>query len=182
MKKLLFFLFSILFSFQLHAQENEADTTSSSDADSLVNIKWLVDSAYGAFRTEKFTNMKTFYYSYKTYKKLIDTSQAGEQSATTQFMMYNTRWNYLRIQYTKMIKKIHKAGIKWNKTVLDSFYLEEGTDHGLNYAYIYWVIKYNKKRYIITAVAVQVDEKWFIMDELRYGGVVPEKKKKKIRK
>jgi hypothetical protein len=178
----LFFLFTMINNLQ--GQGQEADTTISKDCDSLRNIEWLVDSAYGAFRTEKFGNMRTFFHSYKTYKGLIDTSLAGEQSEATQFVMYNTRWNYLRIQYTKMIKKIHGAGIKWEKTVLDSFYLQRGVEHGYNFAYIYWVIKYNNKRsYILSAVAVQIDEKWFIMDELRYGGVVPEKKKlKKVKK
>lgn len=184
MRSIFLFILIVFLSFRLHAQEaNEADTSNSKDCDSLVSLEWLSDSAYGVFRTEKFPGMKTFFLSFKTYRTLIDTSQAGDQSETTQFVMYNTQWNYLRIQFTKMMKKIHSQGIRWDKTTLDSVYYEKGVDHGLNFAYIYWVIKYNnRKSYILSAVAVQYDKKWFLMDELRYGGVVPEKKKPKIRK
>ncbi len=182
MKHFSVLLFLLIFSTALRAQE-EADTNSIKDSDSLRNIKWVVDSAYGAFRTEKFSAMRPFFQSYKTYKALIDTSAAGDQSEYTKFAMYNTRWNYLRIQHARMIKKIHKQGIKWQDTELDSFYLEKGMDHGLNYAYINWILRVKKKKsYILSAVAIQVMDKWYIMDELKYVGMVPEPKKPKGKK
>ncbi|MES2618918.1 MAG: hypothetical protein V4613_13660 [Bacteroidota bacterium] len=163
--------------------QNEADTSVSKDCDSLKSINWLADSAYRSFRTERFSSLRTFYHSYQTYKLLIDTSIAGGQTEYTKFLMYQTRWNYLRIQYTKMIKKIHNAGIKWEKTVLDSVYFERGVDHGLRFAYVYWVIKYNgKRKHILSAVTVEINDKWYIMDELKYVGIVPEVKKKKKKK
>ncbi len=187
--KYFLFLFLVFSSSAIFAQQLEADTTDNKgrDSDSLKNIIWVVDSAYGAFRTEKFINIRPFFQSYKSYKGLIDTSQAGKQSEVTQFLMYNARWNNLRIQHTKMIKKLHNLNVKWENTVLDSFYLEKGNDHGYDFAYIYWVLKVKKKKsYILSAVAVKVTEKWYIMDELKYVGMVreikkPKKKRRNIR-
>ena len=183
MKYLPFLFLLFLFSNKSFAQENEADTTFINNNDSLISLDWLADSAYGIFRTERFNSMRTFFHSYATYKTMIDTSMAGDQTEYTKFVVYNTRWNYLRIQFAKMIKKIHKAGIDWKDTKLDTVYYKKGKDQGVNYAYIHWVIKVkNKKKYTLSAVALQIKDKWYIMDELKFEGLVPEPKTAKGKK
>lgn len=165
------------------AQENEADTTFINNNDSLKSLDWLADSAYGVFRTERFNSMRTFFHSYATYKDMIDTSMAGDQTEYTKFVVYNTRWNYLRLQFAKMIKKIHKAGIAWADTKLDTVYFKKGKDQGVNYAYVHWVIKVkNKKKDTLSAVALQLKDRWYIMDELKFEGLVPEPKTAKGKK
>ncbi|MDI1235240.1 MAG: hypothetical protein PSX81_13240 [bacterium] len=183
MKQFLIFFVIFLFTQNLFAQVNEADTTFVNNTDSLKSLDWIADSAYGVFRTERFSSMRTFFHSYATYKEMIDTSMAGDQTEYTQFVMYNTRWNYLRIQFGRMIKKIHKQGIEWKYTELDTVYFKTGQDQGINYAYIHWVIKVkNKKKYTLSAVALEIKNNWYIMDELKYEGLVPEPKTAKGKK
>lgn len=183
MKYFFFFLFLILITQNTNAQVNEADTSYVNTTDSLVSLDWVADSLFGVFKTERFGSMRTFFHSYSTYKEMIDTSMAGEQTQYTQFVMYNTRWNYLRIQFARMLKKIHKQGIEWKDTKLDTVYFKTGMDQGVNYAYIHWVIKVkNKKKYTLSAVALQIKDKWYIMDELKYEGLVPEPKTQKGKK
>lgn len=183
MKHFLFLIVLIIFTQNSRAQTTEADTTYVNTTDSLKSLDWLADSAYGVFRTERFGSMRTFFYSYSTYKEMIDTSMAGDQTEYTQFVLYNTRWNYLRIQFARMIKKIHKQGIEWQDTKLDTVYFKKGKDQGVEYAYIHWVIKVkNKKKYTLSAVALQVKEKWYILDELNYEGLVTEPKTAKGKK
>lgn len=183
MKHFLFLIFLFSLTQNGNAQVTEADTTFVNTTDSLVSLNWVADSLYGVFRTERFSSMRTFFHSYSTYKEMIDTSMAGEQTQYTQFVMYNTRWSYLRIQFARMIKKIHKQGIEWKDTKLDTVYFKTGKDQGVNYAYIHWVIKVkNKKKYTLSAVALQIKDKWYIMDELKYEGLVPEPKTAKGKK
>lgn len=163
--------------------QHQIDTSESVDAAGIKDLGWVADSAYKVFRTGKFSGMRTFYQSYRTYKELIDTSAAGKQSEYTKFLMYQSQWNYLRIQFTKLMKKLGKAGIKWEKTVLDSVYYKKGQYRGLNYAYVYWILQYNNKRkHIVSAAAVEYNGNWYIMDELKYEGLVPEPSKKKKKK
>jgi len=183
MRHLPLLILLFLFSNKSLAQENEADTTFINNNDSLKSLDWLADSAYGVFRTERFNSMRAFFHSYATYKTMIDTSMAGDQTEYTKFVIYNTRWSYLRLQFAKMIKKIHKQGIAWADTKLDTVYFKKGKDQGVNYAYIHWVIKVkDKKKYTLSAVALQIKDKWYIMDELKYEGPVPEPKTAKGKK
>ncbi len=163
--------------------QNEADTISNNKCDSLVSLKWVLDSSFRSLRTEKFKSIKVFFPSYKEYKKFTDTSAAGKQSECTQFIMYNTFWNTLRIQHTKLMKKCKKSGIKLDKTTLDSVYFNQGFDKGLDFAYLHWVVKYNKKKkYLIKAVSLKINGSWYILDELKFIGLIKKEKKKKAPK
>ncbi len=179
------FLGLFLLNISVAIGQNEADTTNNKTCDSLVNLQWVADSAYRSFRTEKFKPMRVFFPSYKVFKTFTDTSAAGKQSEYTRFLMYNSYWNTLRIQFTKTMKKCDKAGIKWEKTILDSTFLEKGKDKGLEFAYIHWIIKYNnKKRYLLKATCLKINKHWYIMDELKFIGLikVPKKAKKPIKR
>ena len=179
------FLILICFNYNIVNAQNEADTTNNSKCDSLASLQWVADSAFMSFKTEKFKTMRVFFPSYKEFKTFTDTSQAGKQSEYTRFLMYNSYWNTLRIQFAKTMKKCNKAGIKWDKTTLDSTFLEKGKDKGLEFAYIYWIIKYNnKKRYLLKATSLKINGSWYILDELQYIGILklPKKPKKKAKR
>lgn len=131
----------------------------------------------------RFSNMKVLYPSFKTYRRFIDTSAAGAQSDVTQYAMYNSFWNRLRIQYTRLQKKLYKAGVEWDKTNLDSFYIDTGGTGANEFVYIHWILKTNKKKkYHISALYLKMKGKWFLMDELKYEGMIVEKKKKPKKK
>lgn len=172
-----------MFLTNISAQE-ELDSSGTRDVEQLKDLHWVVDTTYGIFKTARFPNMKTIYPTYRTFKLFIDTSAAGEQSEITKYAMYNRWWNGLRIQFTKMTRKVYKANIDWTKTTLDSFYIDSGGGNGTpEFAYVHWVIKHKgKKKYLIRALYLKMDEKWFMMDELKFMGVVVEKKKKKKKK
>lgn len=166
----------------LHAQE-EIDTTDQKTCEHLDDLIWIKDSSYKAFKTYKFSSLRVFYTTYSTYKSLIDSTQAGKQSEITKYYMYNQVWNGLRYQHTKMMVKSKKAGIDWNKTVLDSFYIDSGISGTVQYAYVNWFVKYNNKRkYHYRALFLCINHNWYIMDELKFIGLVVEKKKKKKKK
>jgi hypothetical protein len=182
MQKYLFLSFTFLFFLGLCAQE-EADTTNTKDCESLTNLIWIKDSTYKIFKSHRFNNFKVLYPSFKTYRKFIDTSVAGDQSDITQFAVYNGIWNNLRIQYTKLMNKTTKAGVEWSKTKLDSFYIDTGGIGGNEYAYVHWIINYNNKRkYHYSGLFLKMNDKWFLMDELKFVGLVVNKKKKKKKK
>lgn len=175
-------IFLVLFFKNINAQE-ELDSANTRDCEKLKDLNWVVDSTYGIFKTMRFANLRTVYPSYKTFKKFIDTSAAGDQSEITQYAMYNRWWNGLRMQYTRMINKAYKAKIDWKKTTLDSFYLDTGGQGGNEFVYVYWIIQHNKKKkYLISALYLKMGNKWFMMDELKFVGVIVEKKKKKKKK
>ncbi len=179
MQKYLILIFAVLFLTNISAQE-EADSSRSRDSEHLKDLHWVIDSTYGIFKTMKFSNMKVIYPTYKTFKTFIDTSAAGDQGEITKYAMYNRWWNGLRLQYTKLIRKAWKAGIDWKKTTLDSIHIDTGGQGGNEYAYVQWIIKYNnKKKYLIKGLYLKMDGKWFMMDELKFMGVIVEKKKKK---
>lgn len=172
-----------MFFVQVSAQEEGLDTTESKDCEMLKDLHWIKDSTYKIMKTHRFSNFRVLYPSFKTYRKFIDTSIAGTQSDITQYAMYNSFWNRLRLQYTKLMLKTDKAGIDWAKTVLDSFHIDTGAAGGNDYAYIHWVIKYNNKRkYHYSALFLKMQDKWFLMDELKFEGIIVEKKKKKKKK
>jgi hypothetical protein len=179
MQKYFFLLLSFSFFLGLSAQE-ELDSTTYKEDSRLKDLIWIKDSVYKVFKTRRYTNLKTFYPSFRSYRDFIDTSAAGDQSDITQFAMYNNFWNRIKLQFYKLIKKTDKAGIDWQKTSLDSFYIDSGVAGGNGYVYVHWIVKYNgKKKHHVSALFLQMHEYWFLMDELRYGGVVVEKKKKK---
>jgi hypothetical protein len=183
MQKYLILMFAGMIFLNLNAQQEELDSTDTRESVHLKDLHWIVDSTYGIFKTMKFSNLRTVYPTYSTFKKFIDTSAAGQQSEITQYAMYNRWWNGLRIQYTKLINKAYKAKIDWKKTRLDSFYIDTGGQGGNEYAYVHWIIQYNnKKKYLMSALFLKMGDKWFMMDELKYEGVIVEKKKKKKKK
>lgn len=183
MQKYLIFILTLAFFQTLSAQEEALDSNGQKEDIRLKDLHWIKDTAYGVFKTMKFSNLKVLYPSYKTYRKYIDTSVAGSQSDVTQFAMYNNFWNRLRIQYTKMINKAYKAGIEWDKTSLDSFKIDTGNSGGNEFAYVHWIIRYNnKRRYHFSALFLKMRNKWYLMDELKFVGLVPEPKKKKKKK
>lgn len=166
----------------LNAQE-EIDTVNQKKCEHLDDLLWIKDSLYRSFLTNHFGSLKTFYPTYKTYKKFIDSSVAGSQSEITQYYMYNQIWNTLRIQFTKMMLKSKKAGIEWTKTKLDSFFIDTGISGNSQYAYVNWIVKYNNKRkYHYKALFLFMEGDWYLMDELKFVGLVVEKKKKKKKK
>jgi hypothetical protein len=183
MQKYLILMFAALFLTNISAQE-ELDSSATRDVEQLKDLNWVVDTTFRIFKTSRFPNLRTVYPGFKTFKKFIDTSAAGEQSEITKYTMYNRWWNGLRIQHAKMSRKVYKAGIDWTKTTLDSFYIDSGGGNGMaEFAYVHWVIKYNNKRkYLIRALYLKMDDKWFIMDELKFVGLIVEKKKKKKKK
>jgi hypothetical protein len=182
MQKYLILLFAVLFFKNISAQD-ELDSTDNREPEKLKDLHWVVDSTYGVFKTMRASNLKTMYPSFRTFKKFIDTSAAGDQSEITKFASYNRWWNGLKLQYTKMIKKAWKANIDWKKTTLDSFYIDTGGQGGNEFAYVHWVVKHkNRKKYLIRALYLKMGEKWFMMDELKFMGVIVEKKKKKVKK
>src|SRR5690606_3666051 len=111
MQRYLILLVLTFFSISLTAQE-ELDSTSK-DCIHLKDLHWIKDSMYGVFMTRRFTNLKPFFFSFKTYQKTIDTSEAGQQSDVTQFVQYNTLWRTLMYKYIKINRKTEKVGIKW---------------------------------------------------------------------
>jgi hypothetical protein len=164
----------------LHAQE-EADTSVNLNIKELEDLDWMMDTTYKVFKTKRFSNMQTVFPSFKSYKAFISKSEAGKQTEYTQFAMYNAVWNSLRFQYTKTMKKAQDAKVEWKQTQLDTFYYEHSYYSGVEYAYVTWVILTVKnKKFKITATCLKMDDKWFIMDELKFAGiVVPPKTKKK---
>jgi hypothetical protein len=182
MQKYLILCFTLLF-FQNASAQEEVDTSSNKDCEYLKDLIWIKDSGYKIMKSHRFSNFRVLYPSFKTYKKYIDTSVAGDQSDITKYSVYNTLWNRLRIQYTKLMNKSTKAGIEWSKTALDSFYIDTGGIGANEYAYVHWIIKYNnKRRYHYSALFLKMNDKWFLMDELKFEGIVIEKKKKKKKK
>jgi len=182
MQKYLILCFTLLFFSGLRAQE-EADSSSTKDSEHLKDLIWIKDSAYRIMKTHRFSNFKVLFPSFKTYRKFIDTSVAGDQSNITQYTVYNSIYNRLRIQYAKLMNKSAKAGIEWSKTTLDSFSIDTSGIGGTEYAYIHWIIKYNnKRRYHYSGLFIKMQDKWFLMDELKFVGIVVEKKKKKKKK
>lgn len=171
------------FSFLPAFAQEEIDTTDSKDCQQLVDLIWIKDSAYGIFKTHRVSNLRILYPSFRTYKAYIDTSVAGSQSEITKFTMYNSFWNGLRFDFLKLQNKTQKAGVDWEKTVLDSFFIDTGYAGGPEYAYVHWIVKYNKKRkYHYSALFIKMKDKWFLLDELKFVGMVVEKKKKKKKK
>ena len=181
MQKYLFLILHVCFFLSASAQE-ELDSVAYKEDSRLQDLMWVKDSVYKVFKTRRYTNLKTFYPSFRTYRGFIDTSAAGEQSDITQFAMYNNFWNRLKLQFYKLIKKTDKAGIDWQKTTLDSFYIDSGMAGANPFAYVHWVIKYNgKKKYHISALFLQMHAYWFLMDELSFVGLVVDKKSKKVK-
>jgi hypothetical protein len=178
MQKYLILIFAVSFLTTISAQE-ELDSSDNRESEHLIDIKWVADTTFGVFRSMRFSNMRVVYPSFRTFKKFIDTSAAGKQSEITQYTMYNMYWNSLRLKYTKVINKMWKSGVEWKQTSLDSFYLDSGGMDGDQFVYMYWVIRYKKKRHLVGAVFVKMSGKWYLMDELKYYGLVVEKKKKK---
>lgn len=164
--------------------QNEADSGFIKEIEELKSLEWVVDSSFKAIKTTNFGALKTFYPSFATYKKFIDTSLAGEQSDFTKYGSYNTIWNKHRIKHYKLMKKMKKLGVKMPLTSLDSFYLEKGKSEGVEFAYIYWIFNYNKKKqHIISAVSLKINEHWYILDELKYVGIfIDPKKQKRVKK
>ncbi|MEZ4803985.1 MAG: hypothetical protein R2852_00460 [Bacteroidia bacterium] len=182
MQKYLILVLTLLFSNHIAAQE-ELDTNGQKDNIHLDDLIWIKDSTYGILKSLKFKNLKTLYPSFRTYKNYIDTSYAGSQSDVTKFAMYNNFWNNLRLQYYKIHKKTRKAGIDWAKTTLDSFSLDTGGIGSHEYVYLHLIIKHKeRKRYILSALFLKMEDKWFLMDELKYEGILVDKKKRKKRK
>ncbi len=182
MQKYLILFTAFLFFQNISAQE-ELDTSKQKEDVRLKDLHWIVDTTFRVFKTRRFSNLKVVYPSFKTYKRFIDTSEAGEQTEYTQYAMYNSFWNRLRLQFTKLIKKADKAGIDWEKTTLDSFYIDTGGIGKNEFAYVHWVVKYNNKRkYSISALYLKMKNKWYLMDELKFEGLIVEKKKKKGKK
>lgn len=177
MRKLLLPL-CLFFFVSLSAQE-QLDTNNHREPPQLKDLTWLMDSTYKAFKTLRFTSLRVMYPSFKTYRAFIDTSAAGQQSDITQYTMYNSFWNGIRIDHIKMMKKTSKANIIWGKTHLDSFYMDTGHDGSLMYARVTWVIGFNKKKFMVTALCLNMKGKWFLVDELKYKGFIVEPKKKK---
>lgn len=182
MQKYLILIVSLFFFTEVKAQE-ELDSGSRKEDSRLEDLMWVKDTAYKVFKTGKFANLKVMYPSFSTYRSFIDTSAAGDQSDITQYAMYNSFWNKLRIQFLKVQKKAGKAGIEWRETTLDSFYIDSGGESSIPYAYIHWVVKFKgKKKYLIRGLFINMNDKWFLMDELKFVGLIPEKKKKKVKK
>lgn len=178
MQRYLILLVLTFFSISLTAQE-ELDSTSK-DCIHLKDLHWIKDSMYGVFMTRRFTNLKPFFFSFKTYQKTIDTSEAGQQSDVTQFVQYNTLWRTLMYKYIKINRKTEKVGIKWEKTSLDSFTIDTAESGDMEYAYIHWFIKYNERRvHHFSAFFLHLGNKWFLLEELNYHGIVITNKKKK---
>lgn len=166
----------------MSAQE-ELDTFDQKTCEKLDDLIWIKDSVYRAFKTSKFAGLRVFYPTFNTYKSFIDSSQAGQQSEITKYYMYNQVWNRLRLKHSKMMLKSKKAGIDWNKTTLDSFVIDTGVSGTVQYAYLNWFVKYNNKRkYHYKALFLCINNKWYLMDELKFIGLVVEKKKKKKKK
>lgn len=178
MQRHLLLALNLLLIVNLSAQD-QLDSNDHREPPQLKDLTWLMDSTYKAFKTLRFTSLRVMYPSFKTYRTFIDTSAAGHQSDITQFTMYNSFWNGIRIDHIKMMKKTSKANIIWGKTHLDSFYMDTGHDGGLTYARVTWVIGFNKKKFKVSALCLQMKEKWFLVDELKYGGYIEPKKKKK---
>ena len=149
----------------------------------LKDLIWIKDTAFGVFKTRRFTNFKVMFPSYRTYRRFIDTSKAGAQSDVTQYAMYNNFWNSLRIQYVKFGKKSDKAGIEWAKTKLDSFWIDTGGIGYNEYAYLHWIVKFDgKRKYHLSALYLKMKNKWYLMDELTFVGLVVQKKRKKLKR
>lgn len=170
----IFFLLSSVFA------QDQLDSGTRKEDERLKDLIWVKDTSFGIFKSKRFANMKFIYPSFSTYRKFIDTSAAGSQSDVTQFAMYNSFWNRLRLQFNKMHKKAYKAGIEWEDTKLDSFHIDSGGENGQGFAYVQWIVKHKgRKRYIISALYLNMQGKWYLMDELKFVGLLPEKKKKK---
>lgn len=179
MQKYLFLLSAIFFLFSAQAQE-ELDSNGQKDDARLRDLIWVKDTAFGVIKSKRFSNLKILYPSFKLYRRFIDTSEAGAQSDITQFAMYNNFWNRLRLQFNKLHKKAWKAGIEWEQMKLDSFHIDSGGKDNEDYAYIRWIARFNgKKRYVFSALFLNIRGRWFLMDELKYEGLLPEKKKRK---
>jgi hypothetical protein len=182
MQKYLILIFVSLFFQNLQAQE-ELDSNGQREDARLKDLIWIKDTAFRIFKTRRFTNFKVLFPSYKTYRRFIDTSKAGAQSDVTQFAMYNNFWNSLRVQYVKFGKKSDKAGIEWAKTTLDSFWIDTGGIGYNEYAYVHWIVKYDgKRKYHLSGLFLSMKNKWYLMDELNFVGLVVQKKRKKVKR
>lgn len=183
MHKHLFLALSLFLIADLRAQE-QLDSNDHHEPSQLKDLNWLMDSTYKAFKTLRFTSLRVMYPSFKTYRTFIDTSAAGKQSDITQYAMYNSFWNALRIDHIKMMKKTSKANVFWSKTHLDSTHIDTGYDGSLMYARVSWIVGFNKKKFVVTAFVLQMKGKWFLVDDLKYRGFIvePKKKKKKVDK
>lgn len=171
---------SLVFSSKTYAQIQEVDTFTNLNVVELEDLKWMMDTTFKIFKTQKFNDMKVVFPSFKTYKKFIKKSEAGKQTEYTQFAMYNSFWNKLRLQHSKLFKKLKKQRVDWQNTKLDSIDYEHSYYDSVEFAYVKWIIKVNnKKRYMIKATCIKMDDKWFVMDELIYAGIIIERKEKK---
>ncbi len=171
---------SFVFSSKTYAQIQEVDTFTNLNVVELEDLKWMMDTTFKIFKTQKFNAMKVVFPSFKTYKKFIKKSEAGKQTEYTQFAMYNSFWNKLRFQHIKLFKKLKKQRVDWQNTKLDSIDYEHSYYDSVEFAYVKWIIKVNnKKRYMIKATCIKMDDKWFVMDELIYSGIIIERKEKK---
>ncbi len=184
MKKI-FLIFIFCISLNLFSQsKNEVDTFRLDEAPQLNSIEWVSDSFFKSIKTFDFSNLKVFFPTFKTYKNIVKSSKGGDQTEYTQFLIYNSVWNKLRIQHQKLKKKFKALDIKPNKLKLDSFYFEKGKHQGLEFCYIYWIFTGKKdKQHIICALAIKHDHNWYIMDELKYVGIfIDPKKQKRVKK
>jgi hypothetical protein len=164
---------------QLKAQV-EADSTLEINIPELEDLRFMMDTSFGVFKTKRFSNMQSVFPSFKVYKAYIKDSEGGKQSEYTQFAMYNYVWNNLRVKHSKMMKRANSARIDWKLTTLDSVDYKYSYYDGLEYAYVTWIINHNKKKkYIIKATCIKMEERWYIMDELVFVGALIVKKPKK---
>lgn len=161
----------------VHAQF-EADTSENLNISELEELEWMMDTCYKILKRKRFSEMRIVYPSFKTYKKFIDKSMAGDQSDITQYTMYNYFWNRLRLQHTKLMKKALKSKLDWKTSTLDSIDFKHSYEEKTEFAYVTWYIKAKNKKYIIKATCLKMDNKWFVMDELKYIGVFRPKKAK----
>lgn len=181
-QKYLILSICLLFSYRLSAQE-ELDSNTSVDEPMLKDLIWIKDSFYGILKTHRFSHLKVMYPSFRTYRDYIDSSQAGKQSSITQYAMYNNFWNSMYIQFYKALRKSDKAGLDLDFTRLDSFYIDTGYSDNLPYAYVNIIVKYKaKRRYQYSALFLQMKDKWFIIGDIKFVGLVVDKKKAKKKK
>jgi hypothetical protein len=130
-------------------------------------VPTLADSIFKAIRTKKFGNIEKYTPS---LENLMATYDSLEIEGTIK--MVRLKHNYLVVnlkkQHVVLLKraKAYKVNLRTVVKIEQSISYDE-TDDGHRYAEVLYLVKKGKRKYIISFLAIELLDQWYIGDHLK---------------